>query len=33
MKKNDKDNVYNYYCYDPEWVRKRYGYKSIYNYC
>ena len=32
MKKNCEDDVYNYYCYDPKRVRKRYGHKSIYYY-
>ena len=29
--KYDSTNIYNYYCYDPDWVRKRYRSKSIYN--
>ena len=32
MMKNYEDNIYNYYCYDPDRVRKRYRYKSIFYY-
>ena len=30
--KYDPINIYNWYCYDPDWVRKRYRSKSIYHY-
>ena len=33
MKDDKKICIYNWYCYDPDWVRKRYRSKSIYNYC
>ena len=31
--KYDPFNIYSWYCYDPDWVRKRYRSKSIYYNC
>ena len=30
--KYDADNIYNWYCYDPDFVRKRLRSKPTYNY-